>query len=219
MEALAEEKDDQSEELFGTETMAELCARQGRLADAITIYQRLLDGETDPERQERMAERLYELTRAGSRVAVPAASARRVPLPAAASPPPRREIRTAAEPSPPAAAPAALSAPKMPLVVEQPVRSGQVVYAEDGDLIVLAPVNPGAQLMADGNIHVYGPLRGTAIAGAGGCAEARVFCQRMEAEVIGINGHFLTYEDIPPALVGKPVQVFLAGGACVIKAL
>jgi septum site-determining protein MinC len=217
MEALAEEED-QSEELFGTETMAELCARQGRLADAISIYQRLLDGETDPERQERMAERLYELTRAGSRVAVPAASTRRVPLPAAASPLPRGETRTTAEPSPPAAPPA-LSAPKMPLVVEQPVRSGQVVYAEDGDLIVLAPVNPGAQLMADGNIHVYGPLRGTAIAGAGGCAEARVFCQRMEAEVIGINGHFLTYEDIPPALVGKPAQVFLAGGACVIKPL
>jgi septum site-determining protein MinC len=101
-------------------------------------------------------------------------------------------------------------------VVHEPVRSGQVIYAEKNDLIVLAPVNPGAELVADGNIHVYATLRGRAFAGAEGCAEARVFCHRLEAELVAINDAYLVYDDIPPERLGRPAQVLLRGGRCVI---
>jgi septum site-determining protein MinC len=84
---------------------------------------------------------------------------------------------------------------------------------------VLAPVNPGAQLVADGNIHVYAPLRGRAVAGAGGFAEARVFCQKLEAELIAISGAYVTFDDIPPDRLGKPAQVFVRQGECVILPL
>jgi septum site-determining protein MinC len=93
------------------------------------------------------------------------------------------------------------------LLITQPVRSGQVVYAVKTDLIVVAPVNPGAQLMADGNIHVYGPLRGRAIAGATGCREARIFCRHLEAELVGIDTAYLAREHIPAARIGKPAQI------------
>jgi septum site-determining protein MinC len=103
--------------------------------------------------------------------------------------------------------------------VRQPVRAGQIVYAEANDLIVLAPVNPGAQLLADGNIHVYAPLRGRAVAGVRGAREARIFCQRLEAELVGIDAAYVTAEDIAPELVGKPAQVSLEDGRCVIRPL
>jgi septum site-determining protein MinC len=107
----------------------------------------------------------------------------------------------------------------MPLLITQPVRSGQVVRAEKNDLIVLGPVNPGAQLVADGNIHVYGPLRGQAIAGAMGCAQARIFCQKLDAELVAINGIYLIHEDIPPGFLGGPAQVYLQDERCLIDRL
>jgi septum site-determining protein MinC len=102
----------------------------------------------------------------------------------------------------------------LPLVVREPVRSGQIVYAQNGDLIVLAAVNPGAQLLADGNIHVYAPLRGRAVAGVRGAAEAQIFCFRLEAELVGIDAAFLLSDDIPAALRGRSVRVWLEGGRC-----
>ena len=109
------------------------------------------------------------------------------------------------------------------MLVTQPVRSGQVVYAVKSDLIVIAPVNPGAQLMADGNIHVYGPLRGRAVAGATGCRDARIFCRHLEAELIGVDTAYLTREQLPSVRVGKPAQIRFevdaAGERCVIDAL
>ncbi len=81
-------------------------------------------------------------------------------------------------------------------IIYQPVRSGQQVYARGGDLIILAAVSPGAEILADGNIHVYGPLRGRALAGVRGNTEARIFCQSLEAELVSIAGQYKISEDL-----------------------
>ena len=107
--------------------------------------------------------------------------------------------------NPAAAAPAA---PKARLVTE-PVRSGTQIYARGGDLIVTAAVSPGAELVADGNIHVYGALRGRALAGASGDADARIFCTRLDAELISIAGRYLVSEQLPADVQSTPVQVAL----------
>jgi len=106
-----------------------------------------------------------------------------------------------------------------PMVVRQPVRSGQEIYARQTDLIVLAPVNPGAQVIADGHVHIYAPLRGRAIAGAAGYPEARIFCQKLEAELICIAGAYMLADDMPPDRIGKAVQVFIEHGECHIVPL
>jgi septum site-determining protein MinC len=94
-------------------------------------------------------------------------------------------------------------------LINQPVRSGTQIYARGTDLIVTAAVSPGAEIMADGNIHVYGPLRGRALAGAAGDAEARIFCSRFEAELVSIAGHYLVSEQMPAEERGLPVQIAL----------
>jgi septum site-determining protein MinC len=93
--------------------------------------------------------------------------------------------------------------------VTQPVRSGTQIYVRGGDLVVTAPVSPGAEIMADGNIHVYGVLRGRALAGASGDVEARIFCSRLEAELVSIAGHYLVSDQLPPEQRGSPVQIAL----------
>ncbi len=95
------------------------------------------------------------------------------------------------------------------LLITKPVRSGQRVYASGGDLSITAAVSSGAELMADGNIHVYGPLRGRALAGLSGNHEARIFCQDLQAELVSIAGHYRVSENIPVELRGMPVQIFL----------
>ena len=99
-----------------------------------------------------------------------------------------------------------------PVVVRQPVRGGQVIYAQKTDLIVLAPVNPGAQVIADGHVHIYSTLRGRAMAGAQGLPDARIFCQKLEAELVAIAGAYVMAEEIPRAYRGKAVQVLLESG-------
>lgn len=95
-------------------------------------------------------------------------------------------------------------------VIDTPVRSGQRVYARGGDLVVLATVNPGAEVIADGSIHVYAPLRGRALAGAAGSSEARIIATSMEAELVSIGGVYRTFEDgWPKELKGQAVQVLL----------
>lgn len=95
-------------------------------------------------------------------------------------------------------------------VIHQPVRSGQQIYARGGDLVVLAAVNAGAEIVADGNIHVYAPLRGRALAGVQGGTGARIFCQHMAAELVAIAGHYRVFEDaVPREFRDKPVQVHL----------
>lgn len=104
------------------------------------------------------------------------------------------------------------------LVVDQPVRSGQQVYSR-GDLIVLAPVSTGAELMAEGNIHVYSKLRGRALAGVRGDGSARIFCQQLNAELVSIAGHYRVAEDLPEAHRNRAVYLSLEGDAMQFTAL
>ena len=120
---------------------------------------------------------------------------------------------TGAAPVAEAAAPA--QPPPMPgaLVIDKPLRSGQQVYARGRDLVVMAMVNPGAEVIADGHIHVYAPLRGKAIAGARGNADARIFALSMAPELISIAGIYRTSEVLlPESVQGKTAQVRLVPG-------
>ena len=95
-------------------------------------------------------------------------------------------------------------------IITQPVRSGQQIYAKNTDLIVMAAVSAGAELLADGNIHVYGPLRGRALAGINGNTEARIFCQQLGAELLSIAGQYKVAEDLRrDPLWGKSTQTCL----------
>jgi septum site-determining protein MinC len=100
------------------------------------------------------------------------------------------------------------------LVIDKPLRSGQQVYARGRDLVVMAMVNPGAEVIADGHIHVYAPLRGKAMAGARGNTDARIFALSMSPELISIAGIYRTSEvPLPADLLNKPAQVRLQTGA------
>jgi len=118
-----------------------------------------------------------------------------------------------AAPAPPRLAATATAKSRL---VTQPVRSGTQIYARGADLVVTAPVSPGAEIMADGNIHVYGVLRGRALAGASGDAEARIFCSRLEAELVSIAGHYLVSDQLPPEQRGSAVQIALVDGRLTI---
>jgi septum site-determining protein MinC len=119
------------------------------------------------------------------------------------------------EPAPASEAPTKPRAPQAPataapgLMQAAPVRSGQQVYAENRDLTVLTAVGAGAEVIADGSIHIYGPLRGRALAGAQGNEQARIFCREFHAELVAIAGHYKVLEDVPKELRGKPVQIWL----------
>jgi septum site-determining protein MinC len=124
-------------------------------------------------------------------------------------------------PAPAAEAPRAVAPPRGEpgLVQTQPVRSGQQVYAQQRDLTVCATVGAGAEVIADGSIHIYGALRGRALAGAGGFEGARIFCREFQAELVAIAGTYKVLEDIPAHLRGKPVQVRLDNGQLRIEEL
>jgi septum site-determining protein MinC len=124
---------------------------------------------------------------------------------------PRHPISTV-RPAPPAAASKELadSGPAT-LIQYQTVRSGQRIYARNRDLVVTAGVGAGAEVMADGCLHIYGSLRGRAMAGARGQLTARVFCQEFYAELVSIAGVFRVFETIPAELAGNPVQAWLEG--------
>lgn len=104
-------------------------------------------------------------------------------------------------------------------IVDQPVRSGQQIYARGGDLIVLASVSPGAEVLADGNIHVYGTLRGRALAGVRGNREARIFCRSLRAELVSIAGQYQLSEHMDGFEADGPVQVYLDGDALCVAPL
>lgn len=97
------------------------------------------------------------------------------------------------------------------MIVDQPVRAGQRIWAQGGDLVVTSTVNAGGEVIADGNIHVYGALRGRAIAGGGNNAEARVFAQNFDPELISIAGYYAVRDGLAGAPIGKAVQVRLTG--------
>ncbi|WHZ18812.1 MAG: Septum site-determining protein MinC [Rhodanobacteraceae bacterium] len=101
------------------------------------------------------------------------------------------------------------TAPKPALQHLHPVRTGQQVYAQGCDLVVVGTVANGAEVLADGNIHVYGALRGRAFAGALGDATARIFCSEFRAEIVSIAGHYRVFEELPQEFAGRAVQVWL----------
>ena len=120
--------------------------------------------------------------------------------------PPKESVKPAAIPPVPAAA----------TLITHPIRSGQRIYAS-GDLIILSQVSAGAEIMAEGNIHVYNTLRGRALAGVHGNTAARIFCFDLQAELISIAGDYKTSEDINKQTYKNPVQIYLQDHALIIK--
>ncbi|WP_309084994.1 septum site-determining protein MinC [Chelativorans sp.] len=99
------------------------------------------------------------------------------------------------------------------IIVNQPVRSGQSVSFPEGDVTIIGSVASGAEVVAGGSIHVYGALRGRAMAGSMGNSSARIFCRKLEAELLAIDGYYKTAEDMEPQLRGRAVQLWLEGDA------
>ncbi len=163
-------------------------------------------------------------TRAGSRgveirnpmaaeVSAPVETVREEAVPAPTA------VRAAEQGAQEPAARRARVAHRPPMVIRQPVRSGQMIYAEATDLVVLAPVNSGAEVIADGHVHIYSTLRGRAIAGARGMTDARIFCQRLDAEFVAISGAYLLSDDLPVEHKGKAVQIHVEEGVCRVTPL
>jgi septum site-determining protein MinC len=120
--------------------------------------------------------------------------------------------------SKPAAAAPARKEPSS-LLLETPVRSGQSVFFPDGDVTVLGSVGSGAEIIAGGSIHIYGTLRGRAMAGMSGNRQARIFCSRIEAELLAIDGFYRTAEDLDATLQGRVVQAWLNGEVLMVAAM
>lgn len=110
-------------------------------------------------------------------------------------------------------------ASKSSMVIDQPVRSGQQIYAQGCDLIILTSVSPGAELLADGHIHVYGALRGRALAGVTGDQQARIFCQTLEAELVSIAGNYWVNEDLKEHALKHSAHIYLDEGHLKISSL
>jgi len=143
------------------------------------------------------------------------------------APAPAPTLREPEPPPPPKAprsAPASAAAPAASnvapgMIQSAPVRSGQQIYAENRDLTVLTTVGAGAEVISDGSVHIYGPLRGRALAGAKGNEQARIFCREFHAELVAIAGHYKVMEEIPKELRGKAVQIWLEDQQLKIAAL
>jgi len=167
-----------------------------------------------------------ERLRLGWLAALPERRARPASDPAAVEPKATAEPAAAPEaaPAPESPAPAATAEPAAPdpaaaiaagaMVVERPVRSGQQIYARDRDLVVVGDVSPGAEVIADGHVHVYGTLAGRAISGARGRRDAAIFTLELRAELVAVCGIYRTFEDGPPAAhAGRPVRISLEADA------
>jgi septum site-determining protein MinC len=115
----------------------------------------------------------------------------------------------AAAPAIPSSAPAPVGS----LLIDAPVRSGQLIVHPDGDVTIVGSVASGAEIIAAGSIHVYGTLRGRVLAGAYGNQRARIFCRRLEAELMAIDGHYIVADEIEPQLRKAPMQAWLDGDA------
>lgn len=139
-------------------------------------------------------------------IPAPLAAAELQPEPA---PEPEPEASPAERPEAPTAVPTR--------IIDRPLRSGQRVYAAGGDIVVLAAVNPGAEVIADGSIHVYAPLKGRALAGARGDVTARIFTTHLEAELVSIAGVYRTFDAAPePTVTKKPAQIRLADASQIV---
>lgn len=127
--------------------------------------------------------------------------------------------RTRSDSAPEVKAPVAPASGTPSKVIHRPVRSGQQIYAEGGDLILLAPVSEGAEVIADGNIHVYSTLRGRALAGIKDNPQARIFCQQLEAELVSIAGHFMLNDSLRENCWKQAAQIYLDNENLQISAL
>jgi septum site-determining protein MinC len=154
------------------------------------------------------------LARAEEAKVLPLAAAVTKPAPDGIAGQARNDKSPAVRPDPAPVRPEPVEGPLGALIIDKPLRSGQQVYARGRDLVVLCMVNAGAEVIADGHIHVYAPLRGKAIAGARGNTEARILSLCLEPELISIAGVYRTSEiPLPAELLAKPTQVRLVGGA------
>jgi septum site-determining protein MinC len=145
----------------------------------------------------------------------PAGRAAETPRPQEVPASPQR----APEPVAPAPVAAVGAAPKAATIVTEPVRAGQQIHAGGGDLVVLAPVSPGAELLAEGHVHVYSSLRGRAHAGIGGDPNARIFCHSLNAQLVSIAGLYLVNAEIDERWLGQRVQIRCVDEAIVMEAL
>lgn len=207
-----------------TDTGALLDELTGRMNTAPHFFRRtaicidLSDLEKAPETQEIKA--ILEAVRRAGMLAVGLASASAeiealadaVNLPILSAFRPASYPAAAVEPVPRVAAePVESEVGIAAMIQQQLVRSGQQIYARNRDLVITAGVSAGAEVIADGCVHIYGSLRGRAMAGARGQLNARVFCQEFHAELVSIAGVFRVFETLPVALAGKPVQAWLDG--------
>jgi len=167
-------------------------------------------------RGEKLSEKVLEQA-AGAGVQADKSGEKPAEQPAEAKPEKPAEGAAEAQEAAPETAAEKPAEPPAPVVrptklVTTPVRGGVQIYAAGGDLIVLAPVSPGAELLADGNIHVYGPMRGRALAGVKGDTSARIFCQQLAAELVSIAGNYKVAEDLRRSPQwGQAVHVSLSG--------
>jgi septum site-determining protein MinC len=136
------------------------------------------------------------------------------PLVNGGRPAPVEAVGARSQPTPPAPQRAPAS-----LVVDSAIRSGQAIFHPDGDVTVLGSVGSGAEVMAGGSIHIYGTLRGRAMAGTSGNRQARIFCRHLEAELLAIDGCYRTAEDLDVELRTKPIQAWLADETLFIAAI
>ena len=143
------------------------------------------------------------------------------PLLTSGRPADRQSATEPAASKPEAPAPAAAAAPGEPtsLLIECPVRSGQAIYFPHGDVTVLGSVASGSEIVAGGSIHVYGTLRGRAMAGTKGDGRARIFCRKNEAELLAINGYYRTAEDWDDAIRSQAIQSWLENGVLKVAPL
>ena len=148
--------------------------------------------------------------RAQAEPAAPVEAARETPRPPPHEPAPLESTALAS---------GAANAVTIGLLHAKPVRSGQQIYARGRDLVLTTLVGNGAEVIADGSIHVYGALRGRALAGAQGDESARIYCQEFYAELVSIAGHYRVFEDIPADLRGQRVQAWLDGDKLLLKKL
>lgn len=137
------------------------------------------------------------------------------PAPATEAACPPAHEAAAATPTPSAAT----SAATLGMLHDKPVRSGQQIYARGRDLVLTTLVGNGAEVIADGSIHIYGALHGRALAGAQGDESARIYCQKFHAELVSIAGQYRVFEDIPAELRGQPVQAWLEGDRLILARL
>ncbi len=182
--------------------------------DFIPVGVRGIPGKTDPGLLDAIKNAGFALMRAGHAPNTPSAAGSDEASTQEPGANDKPEVQTSSEDQAQASAAAIQS-----LTIERPVRSGQQVYAANGDMTVLAPTSSGSELVADGSIHVYGALRGRVLAGARGNIAARIFCHSLQAELIAIAGRYQLLDESDTDLKGKPAMIRLEGEKLIIEPL